>query len=138
MPLDKKRIPKTLFTSHGNGPLPILNKCEDERAEGVFLAKEIRRLVAYSGGSFGYGDFVVLCQWSHRVSSRTLLRQNLPMRMLAHAVRYNALSRTIETAFQREGIPHRFLGGKKFFERLEVRIALPLHPGFWCVVILND
>ncbi|KAF9507163.1 hypothetical protein BS47DRAFT_1304360 [Hydnum rufescens UP504] len=96
---DKKRIPKTLYTSHGNGPLPILNKCEDERAEGIFLAKEIRRLVAYSGGSFGYGDFVVL-------------------------LRYNALSRTIETAFQREGIPHRFLGGKKFFERLEVKDLL--------------
>ena len=35
-------------------------------------------------------------------------------------VRFNALSRAIEGALQREGIPSRVLSGHKFFERLEV------------------
>ena len=35
-------------------------------------------------------------------------------------VRFNALSRTIESALQKEGIPNRVLNGRKFFERLEV------------------
>jgi len=37
-----------------------------------------------------------------------------------YIVRFNALSRTIESALQKEGIPSRVLGGHKFFERLEV------------------
>jgi hypothetical protein len=36
-------------------------------------------------------------------------------------VRFNALSRAIESALQKEGIPSRVLGGHKFFERLEAR-----------------
>lgn len=36
------------------------------------------------------------------------------------AVRFNALSRSIESALQKEGIPSRVLAGHKFFERLEV------------------
>jgi superfamily I DNA/RNA helicase len=35
-------------------------------------------------------------------------------------VRFNALSRALEQALQREGIPVRLLGGHKFFERMEV------------------
>lgn len=35
-------------------------------------------------------------------------------------VRFNALSRPIESALQKEGIPCRILGGHKFFERMEV------------------
>ena len=41
-------------------------------------------------------------------------------------VRFNALSRPIENALQKEGIPCRILGGHKFFERMEVLcIAFP-------------
>ena len=39
-------------------------------------------------------------------------------------MRFNALSRTIENALQKEGIPCRILGGHKFFERLEVKDVL--------------
>jgi hypothetical protein len=35
-------------------------------------------------------------------------------------VRFNALSRAIESALQKEGISSRVLGGHKFFERAEV------------------
>lgn len=40
---------------------------------------------------------------------------------ITHVVRFNALSRAVEGALQKEGIPNRVLGGHKFFERLEVR-----------------
>lgn len=39
-------------------------------------------------------------------------------------MRFNALSRTIENALQKEGIPCRILGGHRFFERLEVKDVL--------------
>lgn len=39
-------------------------------------------------------------------------------------VRFNALSRAIENALQREGISSRVLGGHKFFERAEVRLYI--------------
>lgn len=37
-------------------------------------------------------------------------------------LRFNALSRPLEVALQREGVPWTILGGHKFFERIEVRI----------------
>ena len=66
-----------------------------EAVEAGFIAAEIKRVVAYTGGALNYNDFVVL-------------------------LRYNALSRTIESALQKEGIPCRVLKGHKFFERMEV------------------
>ena len=39
-------------------------------------------------------------------------------------VRYNALSRALEAALQRESIPNRVLSGVKFFERLEIKDLL--------------
>lgn len=38
-------------------------------------------------------------------------------------VRFNALSRALEAALQREGVPNRVLNGHKFFERAEVCIS---------------
>ena len=67
-----------------------------EQVEAGFIAAEIKRLVAFSGGMLNWNDFVVL-------------------------LRFNALSRTIESALQKEGIPNRVLAGHKIFERLEVR-----------------
>ncbi|KAG8817453.1 hypothetical protein FRC17_011223 [Serendipita sp. 399] len=39
-------------------------------------------------------------------------------------VRFNALSRNLEQALQKEGIPSRVLAGQKFFERIEVKDLL--------------
>lgn len=39
------------------------------------------------------------------------------------AVRFNALSRNLEAALQKEGIPNRVLSGQKFFDRVEVRFS---------------
>ena len=66
-----------------------------EQVEAGFIAAEIKRLIAFTGGILTWSDFVVL-------------------------LRYNAHSRVIEAALQKEGIPNRVLAGHKFFERMEV------------------
>ncbi|KIK97773.1 hypothetical protein PAXRUDRAFT_135598 [Paxillus rubicundulus Ve08.2h10] len=96
---DNSRIPKTLRTSRPLGPQPMLRSFPTENDEASFLAYEINRMITQTAGMLGYGDFAVL-------------------------LRFNALSRTIETALQREGIPNRILGGHKFFERTEIRDLL--------------
>ncbi|KAJ3796874.1 P-loop containing nucleoside triphosphate hydrolase protein [Lentinula aff. detonsa] len=96
---DKTRIRKSLHTSHPTGSLPVLKSFSSEQMEASFLAGEIKRIIAYMGGVFNWGDFVIL-------------------------LRFNALSRTIESALQKEGIPSRVLGGHKFFERVEIKDLL--------------
>lgn len=96
---DKSRIQKSLHTSHPNGFTPVLYQVQTEHEEAAFIAIEMKRLVAHMGGALNWGDFVIL-------------------------LRFNALSRVIETALQKEGIPSRVLGGHKFFERLEVKDLL--------------
>lgn len=61
---DKKRIAKTLFTSHDHGPLPVLWSVKNEQEEAMFMAREIKRLIAYSGGVLGWNDFAVLREYS--------------------------------------------------------------------------
>ncbi|KAI0342822.1 UvrD-helicase-domain-containing protein [Trametopsis cervina] len=96
---DKKRIQKTLHTTHPKGPKPTLCKFDSAEAESAGVATEIKRIIASTGGMLGYNDFVIL-------------------------LRYNALSRVLESALQKEGIPSRILGGHRFFERIEVKDLL--------------
>jgi DNA helicase-2/ATP-dependent DNA helicase PcrA len=39
-------------------------------------------------------------------------------------VRYNALSRVIDSALQKDSVPNRIVGGHKFFERMEIKDLL--------------
>ncbi|KAF5327158.1 hypothetical protein D9619_004893 [Psilocybe cf. subviscida] len=96
---DKKRIPKSLNTTHPLGSTPYVGVFLSEKEEATFIASEIKRCVANMGGVLKWGDFVIL-------------------------LRFNALSRPIEAALQKEGIPCRILGGHKFFERVEVKDIL--------------
>ncbi|KAG1729658.1 P-loop containing nucleoside triphosphate hydrolase protein, partial [Suillus paluster] len=96
---DPSRVAKTLHTSHPPGPRPMLRSFPTEHDEAAFIAWEINRMIAQSGGMLGFGDFAVL-------------------------LRLHAISRTIESALQKEGIPHRILGGHRFFERTEIKDIL--------------
>ncbi|KAK7689081.1 hypothetical protein QCA50_007772 [Cerrena zonata] len=96
---DASRIPKTLQTQHAPGPIPCLQSFSSSYGEADFIAQEIKKLVADTGGMLEWKDFVVL-------------------------LRYNSLSRTIESALQKQGIPNRVLAGHKFFERAEVKDVL--------------
>lgn len=112
---DKKRIPKSLHTSHALGTTPFLSSFTNEKDESDFIANEIKRCVANMGGVLKWGDFAILrtptwfvCCW---------------ISYIFNTVRFNALSRAIENALQKQGIPCKILGGHKFFERMEVRNA---------------
>lgn len=96
---DKERIAKGLHTQHAQGAHVTLKPCQSAFTEAAFIAAEIKRLIAYSGGTLNYGDFAIL-------------------------LRYNALSRLIEVALQKESIPNKVVGGHKFFERMEVKDLL--------------
>ncbi|KAG6842332.1 hypothetical protein C0991_010621 [Blastosporella zonata] len=96
---DKKRIPKSLHTSHPSGATPFLHSFPEEHAEALFIAIEIKKLIAHMGGALSWGDVAIL-------------------------LRFNALSRIIESTLQKHGIPSRVLGGHKFFERQEVKNIL--------------
>ncbi|KIY44056.1 P-loop containing nucleoside triphosphate hydrolase protein [Fistulina hepatica ATCC 64428] len=93
---DSARVQKSLRTSHPIGKTPVLCSFPSEQEEAEFCATEIARVVALMGGMLKCGDFAVL-------------------------LRFNALSRSIEAALQKAGIPSRVLGGHKFFERLEIK-----------------
>ena len=96
---DSKRIQKKLYTSHGSGLGVVLRQLPSPQMEGAYIASEIKRLIAHTGGQLGYDDFAIL-------------------------LRYNSLSRSLESAFQTAGIPNRILGGSKFFDRVEVKDIL--------------
>lgn len=93
------RIDRNLFTSHQEGPNVILKKPEDEVEEAALIATEIKRLIACSGGLYNFDDFAIL-------------------------LRFNALSRNVETQLSQGGIPTRILGGARFFDRKEVKDLL--------------
>jgi DNA helicase-2/ATP-dependent DNA helicase PcrA len=122
---DRERIQKRLFTSHPKSTPVTLKTFSTPVIEASFIATEIKRLIAYSGGVLTYGDFAILCEQSHlRVKGTADLK-----------VRYNALSRVIESALQKDSIPNRIVGGHKFFERMEIKdllayLQLAENPGF--------
>ena len=84
---------KTLWTQNPEGEKIELHTCEDERDEAQFIAQTIT-----DGVSDGrkYSDFAIL-------------------------YRTNAQSNSIEQTLSRSGIPHRIIGGHRFYDREEIR-----------------
>ena len=84
---------KTLWTENPKGEKIELHTCEDERDEAVFIARTILKGVEKGRK---YSDFAVL-------------------------YRTNAQSNSVEQALSRSGIPHRIIGGHRFYDREEIR-----------------
>lgn len=93
---DKERHEKSLQATHTSGTLPVLRKLPTANAEALWMVLEIKRCVAMTGGLLRMSDFAVL-------------------------LRSASLSTRIETAFGRAGIPYKMVGGRKFFDRTEVK-----------------
>lgn len=93
---DKERHEKSLQATHSSGTLPVLRKLPTANAEALWMVLEIKRCVAMTGGLLRMSDFAVL-------------------------LRSASLSTRIETAFGRAGIPYKMVGGRKFFDRTEVK-----------------
>lgn len=87
---------KNLWTANGSGKLIHFHIAADEQDEAARISDEILEGVA-NGRSFS--DYAVL-------------------------YRMNAQSLTLERSFLKQGIPHRILGGLRFYERMEVKDML--------------
>src|SRR5215469_4467583 len=95
---NRLRKDKRLWTDLGEGEKIILHEAYDEEEEGLFTAREIKRLLAR--GNIGrLGDVAVM-------------------------YRTNAQSRALEEQFLRANIPYKVIGSRKFYERKEVKDML--------------
>ena len=88
-----ERKGKTLWTQNPKGELVTVHTADGEREEAMFIAKTILDGVA-AGRNFS--DYAVL-------------------------YRMNAQSNAIEQALSRSGIPHRVIGGHRFYDREEIK-----------------
>ncbi|KAI9752551.1 MAG: hypothetical protein M4579_005588 [Chaenotheca gracillima] len=96
---DESRPNKTLLPTHCVGSPPVLRKVPSSAIEATWIVQEITRMVAQLGGLVSFKDTALL-------------------------IRSASLSRPIETALTKAGIPYRICGGRRFFERAEIKILL--------------
>ncbi|KAL8949684.1 MAG: hypothetical protein Q9222_004225 [Ikaeria aurantiellina] len=96
---DESRPSKSLLPTHCPGAVPALRRLPSSDAEASWTVSEIKRSIGMTGAMLDYSDFAIL-------------------------LRSAALSRQIEAAMGRAGIPYRMVGGQKFFDRVEVKILL--------------
>jgi len=92
------RKDKRLWTALGTGEKIILHEAFDEEEEGLFTAREIKRLQA-RGDIDKLGDVAIM-------------------------YRTNAQSRALEEQFLRANIPYIVIGSRKFYERKEIKDML--------------
>ena len=96
---DSDRPEKKLKSTHCYGTLPVLRRLPNQHEEALWLASEIKRTLAMTGGLVRHSDIAVL-------------------------LRSGFLSLLIEKAFTSSGIPYRMVGGTRFFDRVEIRIII--------------
>lgn len=90
---NKNRKGKNLWTNAGEGDKIILNTLQNEGEESSYIAEEILKNVKNG------------------------------RKMSDHAILYrmNAQSRNIEITLAKSGIPHKVIGGNRFFDRKEIK-----------------
>ena len=90
--IDRKE--KNVFAVNGKGDPIIHNETDDNAHEAKFVVGEIRSLKRNE--NFSYNDFAIF-------------------------YRTNSQSAAFETQLRREGIPHRTIGGIRFYDRKEIK-----------------
>jgi len=90
---NKERKGKTLWTENEEGEKITIHTAYDEREEARFIADIIQDEVAKGAN---YSDFAIL-------------------------YRMNAQSNSVEQALARAGVPHRIIGGHRFYDREEIK-----------------
>jgi DNA helicase II / ATP-dependent DNA helicase PcrA len=96
---DTERPDKKLKSTHCHGALPALRRLPNPYEEALWLANEVKRMMAMTGGLIQHDDVAVL-------------------------LRSGYLSLLIEKAFTSSGIPYRMVGGMRFFDRAEIRLII--------------
>lgn len=92
---NKKRVPKDLFTQHGDGSAVAVKRFNDANEEAKWVVEKIESVA-------GDGDY------SH----------------IAVLYRSSYLTRPFESEFASHGIPYRIFGGLRFYQRKEVKDVL--------------
>ena len=96
---DDSRIPRPLLPTHCPGTVPVLRRLPTAEIEGLWIVSEISRAIAHTGNLLEHSDFAVL-------------------------LRSASLSRQVEAALGKAGIPYRMVGGQRFFDRFEIKVLL--------------
>jgi DNA helicase-2/ATP-dependent DNA helicase PcrA len=96
---DPDRPQKKLKSTHSYGTLPVLRKLPSASDEASWIVCEIRRAISMTGKLVDFSDFAILLRAAH-------------------------LSRLIEVALGKAGMPYRMVGGHRFFDREEIRTLL--------------
>ena len=96
---DESRVPRPLLPTHCPGTVPVLRRLPSAEIEASWIISEILRSIGMTGGLLAYSDFAIL-------------------------LRSASLSRNIESAMGKAGLPYRMVGGPKFFDRVEIKILL--------------
>lgn len=88
------RKTKSLWTSKGSGDKIIHYTAYNQNEEADFVVREIKKGVM--AGDMNYSDYAVL-------------------------YRANALSKNIENALVKHGVPYKIFGGLRFYDRMEIK-----------------
>ncbi|KAL9620233.1 MAG: hypothetical protein Q9160_005242 [Pyrenula sp. 1 TL-2023] len=96
---DTARPSKCLQATHSYGTSPVLRKLPSATAEAAWIVFEIQRAIAMTGKMLTPSDFAILLRSAH-------------------------LSRQIESAMGKAGMPYQMVGGCRFYDRLEIKILL--------------
>ena len=96
---DESRIPRPLLPTHCPGTVPVLRRLPTAEIEGLWIVSEINRAIALTGDLLEHSDFAIL-------------------------LRSASLSRQVEAALGKAGIPYRMVGGQRFFDRFEIKVLL--------------
>jgi DNA helicase-2/ATP-dependent DNA helicase PcrA len=96
---DESRLEKALIATHCVGERPTLRHLATANIEAQWIVDEIKRTQTLSAGLLTYDDYAIL-------------------------LRSAALSLSIERELGRAGIPYKMVGGKRFFDRAEIKIIL--------------
>lgn len=115
---NRQRLGKSLWTEQQEGEPPVFRHCATDRQEAEWVAKEVARLGAKEFG-----------QLRPPRASRPTPEESpgAPPEALdeiAILYRTNAQSRLFEEELTARRIPHRVVGGQRFFARREVRDVL--------------
>ena len=96
---DESRPPKPLLPTHCPGTVPVLRRLPSAAIEAGWIVSEIKRSIALTGNLLNFDDYAIL-------------------------LRSASLSRQIESAMGKAGIPYRMVGGFRFFDRTEIKVLL--------------
>ena len=96
---DESRPSKFLLPTHCPGTMPVLRRLSSSEIEASWIVSEMLRMIGLTGHMLTFSDFSIL-------------------------LRSAALSRQVESAMGKAGIPYRMVGGQRFFDRIEIKIVL--------------